>query len=184
MRLRTFDYRNAELVLKARYRLKSEIEGILTALDPVNSNGVGGNGHDTLHRLIQRSFAQRGWNAEFPLDLLSGRQCRFDLCKQGIAIEIEFSNRHMLYRDYFRFMTAEALGILQVGVIVLLDTHFAHAQSSRAHNGAPRLEDVVEDLSPSVGGSLSPSGSSLSVERARSVRQPRSMAFVQPPASC
>lgn len=147
MRLRSFDYRNAELVLKARCHLKGEIEAILTVLDPLNSNGVGGNGHDTLHRLIQRSFARHGWNAEFPLDLLSGRQCRFDLCKQGVAIEIEFSNRHMLYRDYFRFMTAEALGILQVGVIILLDTQFAHAQSARPHNGAPHLEDVVEDLS-------------------------------------
>ena len=45
----------------------------------------------------------------------------FDLYKDRVAIEIELSNRELLYRDYIRFLLAEADDRLDVGIIVLLD---------------------------------------------------------------
>jgi hypothetical protein len=146
MRFRTFDYRHAEVVLRSKCRLKTEIQRILSKLELQAQRSPNNSMGESPHRQIQRAFERFGWRAEALVSPLAGAQHRFDLAKQGVAIEIELSTRELLYRDYFRFMLAEAQGILQVGVIVLLDESARRLYPVGVHASFPRLEDVVEDL--------------------------------------
>ena len=146
MRLRTFDYRHAEVILARKCHLKSEIECILSGLQ-INTCFYIRRGQPVLpHRQIQRAFQERGWFAEAAASPLTGARTRFDLSKSGVAIEIETSSREYLYRDYFRFMLAESQGILRVGVIIVLDESLRATQPLAFRTDAPRLTDVMYDL--------------------------------------
>jgi len=146
MRLRTFDYRHAELILARKCHLKTEIEYILCRLQLDTCYYIRRGQPVPPHRQIQRAFAERGWFAEAAASPLTGARTRFDLSKEGVAIEIETSSREFLYRDYFRFMLAESQGILRVGIIILLDNSPGAPYSFAARSNCPRLDDVIYDL--------------------------------------
>jgi hypothetical protein len=63
-----------------------------------------------------------------------------------VAIEIEISNRELLYRDYLRFLLAEAENRIDVGIILLLDYEARYIHPCGMRNGLPRLQDVEDDL--------------------------------------
>ncbi len=146
MRLRTFDYRHAELILSRKCRLKTEIEYILYSLQLDTCYHIRRGQPVLPHRQIQRAFEERGWFAEAAASPFTGARTRFDLSKDGVAIEIETSSREFLYRDYFRFMLAESQGILRVGIIILLDETLHSAEPYAFPAGSPRLADVMYDL--------------------------------------
>jgi hypothetical protein len=146
MRLRTFDYRHAELILSRKCRLKTEIEDILYHLRLDTYYYIRRRQPVPPHRQIQRAFAESGWFAEAAASPLTGARTRFDLSKEGVAIEIETSSREYLYRDYFRFMLAESQGILRVGIIILLDETLRAADPHAFRSISPRLDDVIYDL--------------------------------------
>ena len=146
MRFRTYDYRHAESILNANYRLKKQIERILGHLELslprpyVSTDGV------RPHQQIQQAFRRHGWQTEALVSARTRKRHHFDLYKDRVAIEIELSNRELLYRDYIRFVLAEADERIDVGVLLLLDedARFTHPVGMR--NGIPRLEDVAGDL--------------------------------------
>jgi hypothetical protein len=146
MRLRTFDYRHAELILARKCCLKSEIEYILCRLQLDTCYHIRRGQPVLPHRQIQRAFEECGWFAEAAASPLTGARTRFDLTKEGVAIEIETSSREYLYRDYFRFMLAESQGILRVGIIILLDETLRAADPHAFRSVSPRLDDVIYDL--------------------------------------
>ena len=146
MRLRTFDYRHAELILARKCRLKAEIEHILCRLQLDACYRIRRGQPVPPHRQIQLAFEESGWFAEAAASPLTGARTRFDLSKEGVAIEIETSAREYLYRDYFRFMHAESQGILRVGVIILLDETLHEADPHAFRAASPRLNDVIYDL--------------------------------------
>jgi restriction endonuclease BglII len=146
MRLRTFDYRHAELILSRKCHLKSEIECILSSLQLDTCYYIRRGQPVLPHRQIQRAFEAHGWFAEAASSPLTGGRTRFDLSKDGVAIEIETSSREYLYRDYFRFLLAESQGILRVGIIILLDETLRASQPLAFRTDSPRLADVVYDL--------------------------------------
>jgi len=145
MHFRSYNYRHAESILNANYRLKKEIEQVLSELELEPPRRVPRNGAVPVHRQIQQAFQQRGWEAE----VLASRRMRkrhfFDLYKDRVAIEIELSNRELLYRDYLRFLLAEAEGRIDVGMILLADYPDA-AFPAGGLRTLPRLEQVVDDL--------------------------------------
>lgn len=145
MRLRTFDYRHAELILANECGLKAEIEHILSHLQLDTCHYIRRQ-PAAPHRQIQSAFKERGWFAEAAASPFTGARTRFDLSKEGVAIEIETSSREFLYRDYFRFMLAESQGILRVGIIILLDETLRSAEPYAFPAGSPRLADVMYDL--------------------------------------
>ncbi len=139
MRLRTFSHRHAESILGANLRLKREIERTLVnlQLDPRPPFAD----RNRPHQLIQLAFQRLDWRTEWLVSRHTSRRHFFDLYKDRVAIEIEFSHRDLLYRDYIRFLLAESEDTLDVGILLIPD---GHAGESR--NGFPELEDIADDL--------------------------------------
>ena len=144
MRLRTFTHRHAESILGANLKLKREIERTLADLDlelplpPFTDR-------NRPHQVIQRAFQHVSWRTEWLVSKRTARRHYFDLFKDRVAIEIEFSNRELLYRDYIRFLLAESEDTLDVGIILIPDGPRHHQMTSQ-RNGFPDLEDIAEDL--------------------------------------
>jgi len=109
------DYCNAEVILNANVRVKQEIVEILQTVQ------LAGGVEVNPHRYLQDAFKERGWKSEVLVSQETLRRHFFDLYKDRVAIEIEFSNRENLYRDYFRFLLAEHEGMIDVGVIITWD---------------------------------------------------------------
>lgn len=146
MNVRTYDYRHAESILNANHRLKKQIERILTHLELDLPRPYAFSDASRPHRQIQQAFLRHGWQGEVLVSSRTAKRHRFDLYKERVAIEIELSNRELLYRDYMRFHLAESDGRLDVGLILLLDEDARYVHPRGARNGIPRLEDVVDDL--------------------------------------
>ena len=144
MYLRTFEHRHAESILAANHRLKKEVERTLTSLQ-IDLNATSFQDHNRPHQLIQRAFLRHGWRNEWLVSKRTSRRHYFDLYKDRVAIEIELSNRELLYRDYIRFLLAETEGNLDVGIILVPDDA-RHLPKPPARNGAPHLEDIADDL--------------------------------------
>lgn len=145
MRFRTFDYRNAAALLDAGCCLRREIDEILTALE-LEPPGRNGCAVPSVHAQIQRAFSARGWESEALVSPRTAKRHLFDLYKQRVAIEIELTNRELLYRDYVRFQIAEADDRIDVGVIVLLDRQARLWLPPARAMTLPSVEDVADDL--------------------------------------
>lgn len=145
MHYRTYEHRHAETVLNANYRLKKEIERILVNLELSAPPRVQRDAAAP-HRQIQNAFRRHGWQTEALVSRRTAKRHYFDLYKDRVAIEIEISSRVMLYRDYIRFLLAEADGLLDVGVILVLDEDARYLHPCGMRNGLPRLEDIMDDL--------------------------------------
>jgi len=144
MHLRTFEHRHAESILAANHRLKKEIERTLTDLD-LDFTSTGFADRNRPHQLTQHAFLRHGWRTEWLVSKRTSHRQYFDLYKDRVAIEIEFSNRELLYRDYIRFLLAESEGSLDVGIIIVPDPGRRAAQP-QPRNGRPHLEDITDDL--------------------------------------
>jgi hypothetical protein len=145
MHYRSFEFRNALSILNSNLRLKREIEKVLANLDldlPRYSNHASSRPHEQ----IQRAFVRYGWQAEALVSQRTAKRHHFDLLKERVAIEIEISNRELLYRDYLRFLLAEAENRIDVGIILLLDYDARYVHPCGMRNGLPRLADVEDDL--------------------------------------
>jgi len=144
--LRTREFRHAESVLNAKYRTKKEIVRVLDSLEldiPRDGTRTESCGP---HRQIQRAFQHCGWEAEVLVSPRTERRQYFDLYKDRVAIEIEFSSHERLYRDYLRFQLAEADNRIDVGVIVMLDDDARFIHPCGLRDGLPRVDDAVDDL--------------------------------------
>lgn len=142
MRLRMVDHCNAEAILNANVRLKQEIIEILQTV-----NVLGGPDDPAPHRYLQDAFKQRGWKSEVLVSQRTLRRHYFDLYKDRVAIEIELSNREMLYRDYFRFVLAEHEGMIDVGVIITWDPRIEAHVVENTPAARADLQQARDDLS-------------------------------------
>jgi hypothetical protein len=146
MRIRTFEYRHAESILNANHRLKKEILRTLGDLALDLPRRASHADAARPHQQIQRAFVRNGWESEVLVSPRTSKRHYFDLYKERVAIEIELSNRSLLYRDYIHFYLAEADGRLDVGVILVLDEEARYVHPCGGRNGVPRLEDAADDL--------------------------------------
>lgn len=146
MRYRTYSYRHAESILNANHRLKKEIEEILDQIHLPAPAPCLRPDYSSPHRQIQRAFLRRRWAAEVLVSPRAQHRQRFDLFKDRVGVEIELSSRDRLYRDYWRFLLAEADGKLDVGVIIVIDPDAEYVRAIGQRNGAPSLDDVIDDL--------------------------------------
>ena len=147
MHFRTYEFRHAETILNSNHRLKKEVESILGGLELDFPRPYANNECSRPHQQIQRAFLKHGWHAETPVSRRrNARRQYFDLFKDRVAVEIELSSRSMLYRDYVRFLLAEAEGQIDVGVLLLLDHDARDVHPAGLRNSLPRIEDVEDDL--------------------------------------
>jgi hypothetical protein len=140
MIFRTIDHCHAGDILRAKPGLKAEIARILEA---VNCSWQAEQ--DPPHRLIKEAFMQNGWRSEVLVSRHTHRRHYFDLCKDRVAVELEFSRPEMFYRDYFRFLLAEREDMIDVGIIITRDKE-AHVVSPLAYHRADIVQ-VSDDLS-------------------------------------
>lgn len=141
MELRTLDYCHAEDILGAKPGLRDEITHILQGASAF------GRLYDLPHRLIKEAFTQHGWKSEVLVSSRTHRRHYFDLYKNRVAIELEFSQREMFYRDYFRFLLAEREGMIDVGVIITGDKEVAAHVVGGLTCPHADLKHVSDDLS-------------------------------------
>ena len=67
---------------------------------------------------IVNAFVQKGWQKEVLVMENQPHEQRFDLLKERVAIEIEFSRYEFLSRDYIRFLVAYNTDKIDVGVLI------------------------------------------------------------------
>jgi hypothetical protein len=136
----TFSYRHAEEILNAHLSVRREIT---SALDEVQEANVG-IGKDSLTPKIVESFVSRGWEKEVRVADNQPHEQRFDLFKDRVAIEIEFSRYEFLSRDYLRFLSAYNSDKIDIGVLI---THSETGLSRVKHKAvAPSIIRVKADL--------------------------------------
>lgn len=140
MQFETFSYRHAEEILNSHLAIRRQINDVLSAAKeaPVKQ------GPDGLTAALMAAFEARGWAKEVPVSDNADHEQRFDLSKDRVAIEIEFSRYEFLYRDYLRFLSAYNTDKIDVGILI------THAESGLARtkypSGAPSLARVQADL--------------------------------------
>ena len=136
----TFNYRQAEEILNAHLAIRREITA---ALEEVQETKVA-IGKDSLTPRIVAAFAKRGWEKEKLVAENQPHEQRFDLFKDRVAVEIEFSRYEFLSRDYLRFLSAYNADKIDVGVLI------THSESGLARvKGkavAPSIVRVKADL--------------------------------------
>lgn len=114
MQFETFNYRHAEEILNSHLAIKREI---ISALEEVEEASVKA-GSEGLTPRICSAFIGRGWQSEVLVMENQPHEQRFDLMKDRVAIEIEFSRYEFLSRDYIRFLAAYNRDKIDVGVLI------------------------------------------------------------------
>jgi hypothetical protein len=136
----TFSYRHAEEILNAHLAIKREISEALAEVEEAKV----AQGPDALTPRIVKAFMARGWQKEVLVAENQPHEQRFDLFKQRVAIEIEFSRYEFLSRDYLRFLSAYNSDKIDVGV--LITNSEAGLSRVKGKAVAPSLTRVNADL--------------------------------------
>ncbi|NJM55713.1 MAG: hypothetical protein HC841_07240 [Verrucomicrobiae bacterium] len=140
MQFESFSFRHAEEILNSHLAIKRQINDLLSSAKdaPVKS------GSDGLTSALMVAFERSGWQKEVPVSPDEAHEQRFDLLKDRVAVEIEFSRYEFLYRDYLRFLSAYNADRIDVGVLI------THSQSGLARtkhpSGAPSITRARADL--------------------------------------
>lgn len=101
-------------------------------------------GSEGLTPRICSAFVNRKWQKEVLVMENQPHEQRFDLLKERVAIEIEFSRYEFLSRDYLRFLAAYNNDKIDVGV--LITTSKSGLTRIKHKAGAPYVERVKTDL--------------------------------------
>ncbi len=136
----TFSYRHAEEIINARLSIRREIGEVLDSVQETNV----AIGKDSLTPRIVNAFVKKGWQKEVLVMENQPHEQRFDLLKERVAIEIEFSRYEFLSRDYIRFLAAYNTDKIDVGV--LITTSKSGLDRIKHKAVAPYVERVKADL--------------------------------------
>ncbi len=128
-----FDFKHATLILHD-LEMKMEIEAILQSVD----TRLGRNIRPTPSRVLTEAFLKQGWQTEYQVSERSGN-LRFDLYKNGVAIEIQLTDPADCYNDYLKFLLAYNVERVEVGVEIVYD-------DSVKGGNLPKLTKVQNDL--------------------------------------
>jgi hypothetical protein len=113
MDFETFSFRHAEEILNAHLAIKREISETLSQVP----EGAVASGPEGLTARIVTSFLSRKWEKEVLVMENQPHEQRFDLFKDRVAVEIEFSRYEFLSRDYLRFLSAYNADKIDVGAL-------------------------------------------------------------------
>jgi hypothetical protein len=136
----TFSYRHAEEILNSHLSIKREIMCVLEEVEETNVSA----GADGLTPRICNAFSKRKWDKEVLVMENQPHEQRFDLMKERVAIEIEFSRYEFLSRDYIRFLAAYNADKIDVGV--LITTSKSGLKRLKHKAVAPYVDRVKADL--------------------------------------
>jgi Restriction endonuclease BglII len=136
----TFSYRHAEEIINARLNIRREI---LDVLDTVEETNVA-IGKDSLTPRLVNAFVRRGWEKEVLVMENQPHEQRFDLLKERVAIEIEFSRYEFLSRDYLRFLAVYNTD--KIDIDILITTSRSGLSRIKHKAVAPYVDRVKADL--------------------------------------
>lgn len=136
----TFSYRHAEEIINARLSIRREICDVLELVEATNV----GIGKDSLTPRIVNAFVKKGWEKEVRVMENQPHEQRFDLLKERVAVEIEFSRYEFLSRDYLRFLAAYNTDKIDLGVLITTSKSGLNRLKHRAV--APYIDRVKADL--------------------------------------
>lgn len=133
-------YRHADEILNSKLSIRKEI---VSSIEKVNEAKVE-KGSEGLAAKITEAFSTFNWKTEEPVSESQAHQQFFDLFKERVAIEIEFSRYEFIYRDYFRFLSAYNADKIDVGVLIIN----ADPKAGRVKHPAvaPSLARIKDDL--------------------------------------
>ena len=133
-------YRHADEILNSKLAIRKEITASIEAVREAKV----ATGAEGLAAKITKEFLGRGWAKEEPVSDSQTHRQFFDLFKERVAIEIEFSRYEFIYRDYFRFLSAYNADKIDVGVLIIN----ADPKAGRVKHPAvaPSLARVKDDL--------------------------------------
>jgi len=128
-----YDFKHATLILNDM-EMKGEIERILRSV----TTPLGRNILPTPSKVLTDAFVKQGWQTEYQVSDRSGN-LRFDLYKNGVAIEIQLTDPADCYNDYLKFLLAYNQERIEVGVEIVYD-------ESIKGNNLPKLQKATNDL--------------------------------------
>lgn len=144
MEFSKYSYRQAEIILNSKFMLKEEITKTLNSLSIRHGERETRRGSIDPHKIIQHAFIKKGWSDEFLISAKTKKKQYFDLYKNRVALEIEFSRSENLYRDYLRFILAHNEDKIDVGVIITLDRKVKTKYKYSAVR--PDIQYAIDDL--------------------------------------
>ena len=135
MRLQEHEFKHALAVLRAvRPDIEQEVRALLSGLNiPL------GRGHrPTPSEQVVARFAQAGWARDYAFK----GGLKFDLFKDGVAIEVQLSDRRDTYNDLLKFLLAYNLEVIEVGIAIV----YGDDCRGRGFEETPRLSHLRRDL--------------------------------------
>jgi Restriction endonuclease BglII len=136
----SFSYRHADEILNSKLAIRKEV---LAAIASVAETKVQA-GKEGLGVKITEAFTSRGWKSEVQVAENQEHKQFFDLFKERVAVEIEFSRYEFVYRDYFRFLSAYNTDKIDAGILIIHDDSALGRVKHKAI--APSLSRVRDDF--------------------------------------
>ena len=147
MDFETISYRHAEEILNSKLAIKKELSESLSAVQAVPVK----QGPEGLTSAICNAFLKKGWSKEVPVSDKQVHEQRFDLFKERVAVEIEFSRYEFLYRDYLRFLSAYNSDKIDVAVLITsADSGLVRIKYRSIAPSLTRIKDDFAWLRPSL----------------------------------
>jgi len=128
-----YDFKHTKLILH-EMEMRKEIEDVL---EHANFK-LGRNVRPTPSVILRDLFIQKRWQKEYKVSERS-EYLRFDLFKNGVAIEIQLTDPSDCYNDYLKFLLAYNTERIEVGIEIVYD-------DSIAGKNIPKLSKVKNDL--------------------------------------
>lgn len=94
---RSHSYRQGEIILNSKYKIRKEIEDILHSITVEHGERKRRPGTEDPHKIIEKAFMEKGWDKLLVSEKAQKKEY-FDLFKDKVAIEVEFSRREFLQR--------------------------------------------------------------------------------------
>lgn len=104
-----------ELLQQNAPDILEEIQTIIGNIKPYQHGKYEG---ETIKENISPRFEDKGWKKEWQVSFGTDKKDRIDFYKNDVAIEMEFSNSVVFFRDFFRFMILHKKGDIKIGVII------------------------------------------------------------------
>ncbi len=94
------------------------LEEIQTIIGNIKPYQHGKSEGETIKENISPRFEDKGWEKEWQVPFGTDKKDRIDFHKNDVAIEMEFSNSVVFFRDFFRFMILHKKRAIKIGVII------------------------------------------------------------------
>lgn len=122
MRTKTYSFRFAEEVLNSKYKLKKELESIISDLQPSEENLP----RPKLNALFKEKFEKKGWISQPNVFENKELGAKLDFLKERIGVEVAFSHPSVIGIDLLKFQTMSYSNLdkIDVGIYIVITHNF------------------------------------------------------------